>query len=208
MGLFEELSVPARFNRLRKYFNGLGMYDLDPDYHYTTLVADVDKLIMAVFCNKYICTPDHKFIRRVLDQDDIGEENLEETIRDLEILVQKRNEDLVILQEELDKQVVSKELLEHEQNLLKAQRSLYEKQVKQLRQELDDEINAKNDLQYEHNTLIHKVREMENEIANLLCPICRPEDKTQSTDSNSDSNSDDPTQSTRVGHRKMTKFTE
>lgn len=164
MGLFEELSVPGRFNRLRKYFKGLEMNDLDPNYHYSSLVADVDKLIMQVFCDKYICTPDHKFIRRVLNQDDIGEENLEETVTTFEILLKKRDEDL-----------------------------------EQLRKDLDDEINSKNDLQYEHNMLVNK-----------LCPNCRPEDKTQSTDS--DSNSDDPTQVGQaiynLGMRKMTKFKE
>lgn len=142
MGLFEELTVPGRFNRLRKYFKGLEMNDLDPNYHYSSLVADVDKLIMQVFCDKYICTPDHKFIRRVLNQDDIGEENLEETIRTFEILLKKRDEDLERLQDEL----------EREEKTIKGLRIMIAQKDKQL-EELTaclEETQAKlHDLQFE-----------------------------------------------------------
>lgn len=118
MGLFEELTVPARFNRLRKYFLGLDMYDLDPAYPYTELVETKDKLLMLVFCNKYICTPDHKYIRRVLDQDDLGEENLEETIRVFEILVKTRSEQIEELQRKLDDEINAKNDLQYEHNSL------------------------------------------------------------------------------------------
>ncbi len=118
MGLFEELTVPARFNRLRKYFLGLDMYDLDPAYPYTDLVETKDKLLMLVFCNKYICTLDHKYIRRVLDQDDLGEENLEETVRILEVLAKTRNGQLEELQQKLDDEINAKADLQYAYNML------------------------------------------------------------------------------------------
>lgn len=102
MGLFEELCAPVRFNSLRKYFHGLEMSDLDPDYPYVDLVETKDKLRMLVFCNKYICTPDHKYIRRVLDQEDLGEENLEHTIKILETMVRQKGDELEKIRGELD----------------------------------------------------------------------------------------------------------
>ena len=63
MGLFEELEVPTRFDRLRKYFDGLQMSDLHPDIPYETLVEPSDKLMMLVFCRLYIRTYDHRKIR-------------------------------------------------------------------------------------------------------------------------------------------------
>lgn len=118
MGLFEELTVPTRFNRLRKYFLGLDMYDLDPAYPYTELVETRDKLLMLVFCNKYICTPDRKYIQRVLDQDDLGEENLEETIRVFETLVKTRSKQVEELQLKLDDEINAKADLQYAYNML------------------------------------------------------------------------------------------
>lgn len=56
MGVFEELSAPVKFNRLRKYFQDLELEDLEPTLPYENLVADVDKLMMAIFCRKYLNT--------------------------------------------------------------------------------------------------------------------------------------------------------
>lgn len=148
MGLFEELTVPVRFNRLRKYFHGLEMYDLDPAYPYTDLVETEDKLLMLVFCNKYICTPDRKYIRRVLDQDDLGEENLEETVKVFEILVKTRTNELEELRQKLDEEINSKHDLQYAYNVLLHKGEDLEKE--------------KADLQYE--------------IANLLCPVCNQKD--------------------------------
>jgi len=139
MGLFDDLAVPARFNRLRKYFHGLGMYDLDPDYHYSNLVATEDQLIMAVFCNKYICTKEHAAIRakyKHLDEltpedsdEDSDAENLERTIKVFETMVKQRG-----------------------------------REIESLQQKLDAEINAKNDLQYKHNMLLNKVRDSDESV--------------------------------------------
>jgi len=151
MGLFEELTVPVRFNRLRKYFHGLGMYDLDPSYPYTDLVETKDKLLMLVFCNKYICTPDHKYIRRVLDQDDLGEENLEETVKVFEILVKTRTEQLEELQLKLGDETNAKADLQYAYN--------------RLLHKVEDLEKEKADLQYE--------------IANLLCPVCNQKEPSK-----------------------------
>jgi len=188
MGLFDDLAVPARFNRLRKYFHGLGMYDLDPDYNYSSLVATEDQLLMAVFCNKYICTKEHAAIRakyKHLDEptpedSDEEDENLERTSKMFQTLAKQRGCEIESLQKKLDAEIEAKNYLQHKYDIIckPVEESSCEKledtvkflqtlvrqrgnELERLQKELDVAINAKSDLQYEFNMLLHKVEDLE-----------------------------------------------
>jgi len=139
MGLFEELDVPRRFNRLRKYFDGLEIEDLPLDLPYENFVDIEDKIIMMVFCRQYLTK----------NSRDFGEEPLERTVSILQTMVKQKGD----------------EILKMSEQLAEAQNQIH-------------------DMKYEKAVQGNKTRELQNEIANMLCPICSQleEDKEPKTE--------------------------
>jgi len=128
MGLFEELDVPRRFNRLRKYFNGLETEDLPLDLPYENYVDIEDKIMMIVFCRQYLGTKNDR---------DSDEEPLERTVSILQTMVKQKGDELLIMSEQL----------------AEAQNQIH-------------------DLKFDKSVEANKTSVLQNEIANMLCPLC------------------------------------